>query len=104
MFTSLLCEIFDAPLESVEARWMLPDGTFLSSSSSDGKYDVTTASANTNRNVTSLVITSLSYMDNGTYACEVREAGSTDQWTSTNVDLVLLGEFVSVSLLVRCWL
>ena len=45
------------------------------------------------RNVTSLIITKLSYVDAGTYACQVREDG---EWVSADIELVLTGE-------VYCW-
>lgn len=95
-FTGMICEISNGTLDSVETRWMLPNGSYISAADNNGnKFTVENYRDNMNRNITQLFINSLSYMDNGTYSCEVRENGTASAmngWDTANIDLVLLGE------------
>lgn len=91
---SLICDLFNASLESIETRWMLPNGSYITDAdNTPDKFTILTNLDNLNRSRTLLFINSLSYMDNGTYSCEVRENGSMNgSWAIAHIDLVLLGE------------
>ncbi len=92
MFTSLICDISDVQnIDEIESRWRLPDDSIINATNAI-RFDITTRMDNENRNRTSLVITQLSYKDNGTYGCEVRSSDSS--WIAANVQLLLLGECI----------
>ena len=88
MFHTLNCQILNTSSNDIEVRWMLCDGNFVNMSNSNEMYGVIKGDSD-GRNVTSLIITKLSYVDAGTYACQAREDG---EWVSADIELVLTGE------------
>ncbi len=99
VFTSMICDIFNIQsFNDIEIQWMLANGTYINSTTD--RFTILSGNDNMDRNRTTLVITSLSYIDNGTYACQSRAAESSDSWTSANIEVVLLGEHNTTTIIV----
>lgn len=89
---SLLCAINDTvPLDDVDVRWRITDGTYVNSSSTKWFQVSKYFHKNFGVNVTHLLIIPVSYLDNGVYTCEATTDISSGDWVSANVTLVLRG-------------
>ena len=96
----MICDISEIDsFNDTEVRWVAPNGVMYANGSiTDQRFSIMNGNDNQGKLRTSLIILNVSYMDNGTYACEVRAAGSSDTWTSAIIDLVLLGEIMPLQL------
>ena len=85
-FAAITCAITDAPLEDLDIRWQLPNGTYLSNTTGRFHFEKNMAMD------ILLVIEKAFYQDNGTYSCEAKNSLD-DNSMSASVELVLLGKF-----------
>ena len=83
-------------------RWITPDGTIITPTSSDDRLTVIDGISvdidGRPFDGTALILRSLSYMDEGLYACEAREVLEEEQespWRQAVTQLNLLGEYSS---------